>query len=263
MHKLNDRDLLHQEYVVNRKHHKVIAEELGVGLNTVIRALERFGLKKADRFPEQFTLQQKSALYGSLLGDANLTIQPGGTNACLRMEHSIKQTAWLKWKFDTFKPWINHDEPSLYASRMTKGINCPSIKFCTVATPLFTEAYHMFYKDNGKIVSPEILKRIDALALAVWYQDDGSFSHNITNNQSILKLATNGFPYAEQLFVIDWFKHQYGLEFYIAKDNQSNNKTTYHLNLRPKDFDAFINIIRPHVIPEMAYKLDPHAKASF
>jgi LAGLIDADG DNA endonuclease family len=146
MNKLNNKkDLLIELYLNQRMHSKDIAKLLKVGKNTVIRALEKFNIQKANRFPNFFTSEQKSILYGSLLGDANLSIQKNGTNACLRMEHSMKQSEWLHYKFNYFKPWINSDKPSLYLGRITKGQETPSIKFTTVATPLFTEIYHKFY----------------------------------------------------------------------------------------------------------------------
>ena len=259
MAKLDNPQVLHELYINQRMHVKDVAASLCVGKNTVVRALEKYGITKKDRFPETFTEEQESVLYGSLLGDANLSIQKNGTNACLRMEHSIKQAEWLRWKFEIFKPWINADKPSLYMDRKLKDGIFPSIKFTSVATPLFTKAYNIFYNDKVKVVNKAILDKVDALALAVWFQDDGSFSYSESNNQSQLKLATNNFNRYEQDMICAYFHSKWNIDTYVCSDRTSTNET-YHLRFKPKSHSSFVEIIRPFVISSLEYKLDARAK---
>ena len=260
MAKLDNSVLLQELYVNQRMHVKDVATFLGVGRNTVNRALEKYGISKEDRFPDVFTPQQESVLYGSLLGDANLSIQKNGTNACLRMEQGIKQTEWLRWKFDIFQPWINSDKPSMYMNRTTAGKTCPSIKFTTVATPLFTKHYYVFYNDSVKVVNKAILDKVDALALAVWFQDDGSYCYSPTSNQATMKLATNGFNKFEQEMIRAYFHSKWNFDTYIATDRGSTNET-YHIRLKSESQSRFVEIIRPFVIPSLEYKLDARTKA--
>ena len=259
MAKLDNPVLLQELYVNQRMHVKDVAIFLGVGKNTVVRALAKYGILKDNRFPETFTAEQESVLYGSLLGDANLSIQKNGTNACLRMEQGIKQTEWLRWKFNVFQPWINSDKPSMYMNRTTAGKTCPSIKFTTVSTPLFTKHYHIFYNDNVKVVNKAILEKVDTLALAVWFQDDGSYSYSSSNNQAHMKLATNGFNKFEQEMIRAYFHSKWNLDTYIATDRTSTNET-YHIRLKSESQSRFVEIIRPFVIPSLEYKLDARAK---
>ena len=259
MAKLDNPILLQELYVNQRMHVKDVATFLGVGKNTVVRALEKFGISKEGRFPDTFTPEQESILYGSLLGDANLSIQKNGTNACLRMEQGIKQTEWLRWKFDIFQPWINSDKPSMYMNRTTAGKTCPSIKFTTVSTPLFTKHYHIFYNDNVKVVNKAILDKIDALALAVWFQDDGSFSYNPNTYGTKMKLATNGFNKHEQEMICAYFHSKWNINPRICTDRGSKNET-HHLEFRIGEAHALVEIIRPFVIPSLEYKLDARAK---
>lgn len=261
MAKLDNPVLLQELYVNQRMHVKDVAIFLGVGKNTVVRALTKYGISKDKRFPDAFTPEQESILYGSLLGDANLSIQKNGTNACLRMEQGIKQTEWLRWKFDIFQPWINSDKPSIYMNRTLNGASFPSIKFTTVATPLFTKHYHICYNDNVKVVNKTILDKIDALALAVWFQDDGSFSYSVNHHHSTMKLATNCFNKFEQEMICAYFHSKWNINPRIVIDRKGTNET-YHLEFRIEDARNLVEIIRPFVISSLEYKLDARAKAS-
>jgi recombination protein RecA len=255
--------LLAELYINQRLHVNEVAAALKVGKNTVVRALQKYQIKKSDRFPEVFTTEQKSVLYGSLLGDANLCIQPNGINACLRMEHSIKQTEWLKYKFNIFKPWINNEHPSFSLNKKSTstGKSTPSIKFTTVATPLFTQVYYEFYKNNVKMLTQNILQEIDDLALATWFCDDGSYSHNDASRFNKMRLATCGFSQNENKIIIDYFSSQWNIKCSIEKVYGSRNgeKTNYiRLQFNAEGARKLVEIIRPHVIPSMQYKLDPY-----
>ena len=267
MFKFDNKDILITEYIVNRLDATEIAAKYNVGLNTVRRALYRHNINKPMRFPIIFTEEQKSVLYGTLLGDGNLSIQKNGTNAELRCEHSIKQSEYLKYKFDIFKPWINNDKPSLYMERKSKkiGETNPSIKFGTVAHPLFTKVYHEFYPNKIKIINKEILNEINSLALSIWFQDDGSYHHSNANNGNVMKLATNSFSLSENNLIISWFKEKYNIICSIRNDKylvKEIKQETYHLEFNKESRERMLDLIRPYVHESMKYKLDPYMKSN-
>jgi len=258
---LTDIELLKELYINQRLDIPVIAKQLKVGKNTVVRALERYNIKKEQRFPKFFTPEQQSVLYGGMFGDANLSIQKNGINACLRMEQSIKQIEYLKYKFEYFRPWLNNVEPTLQMQKQFNGVSIPSVIFTTVSVPLFTEVYYQFYKDGKKVVTKETLSKIDALALGIWCQDDMSYSYNSTNGGSIMRLHTQGFTYPEQELICNYFREKWDINPKITP-SKMRGKLYYYLRFLVADAKKLVEIIRPHVIPSMAYKLDPHLKSN-
>ena len=111
----------------------------------------------------------ESLLVGSMLGDGRLVRQ---TNATYFTEgHCLAQKPYLEWKATQWGPWAN-------PIRDISGKGpYPTVGFTTCAHANLNEWQEPFYADKRKgwkRLLPQIVDKVDAYALAVWYMDDGS-----------------------------------------------------------------------------------------
>lgn len=116
---------------------------------------------------KHFDKTQHSVILGSLLGDGNITVKKNKTGAFLRVGHGPQQTDYCKWKEQFFHKeslgWKNFDKVGNY-------------HFTTKSTPELLE-YSGYKKHKAvKHLSDELIHKIDALAMAIWYLDDGNYS---------------------------------------------------------------------------------------
>lgn len=98
------------------------------------------------------------------------------------------------------------------------------------------------------------MDNIDSLALATWFMDDGSYYYNSTNRGSRMKIATCSFTDDEQNLMINYFQNKWELNPKINYDNKNYKYPVLYFNA--DDARRMVEIIRPHVIPSMEYKLD-------
>lgn len=253
---ITDKDQLYEDYITKGLHAQDVANKYGVGLNTVRRALKRFHLNKSMRFPTEFTTQQKSLLYGTLMGDGHLDLQNRGIEACYRAGHTSHQKDYIQHKFNILKPYVRMRQLTYYEdfNRIkADGNPLSSYRFSTVAHPLLTDIYKEFYINDIKILTRDILDKIDAEALAYWYQDDGS-SHIVKNAiQKIIKISTCNFTWEENYIIKNWFKDKWNINTSVYY--QKVNKTYPTIHILSSQADKFYNIVRPYILPSMAYKI--------
>ncbi len=129
------------------------------------------------------TSDQYQLLLGGTLGDGSLRMA-GRHSACFRVAPAPRQKDYLEWKHSMLEPF------SRPIGRVANGIG-----FSVLAMPALADLRRELYDSQGhRIVKREILERLDARGLAVWYGDDGSFdgSHArwgngkaILNNKSL------------------------------------------------------------------------------
>jgi recombination protein RecA len=109
---------------------------------------------------------QWDVLLGTLMGDGALSPTKNGLAARLRLGHGAKQARYADWKASLFanigscrstnaKGAVFHDLPPLQE---------------------LAELRRAVYLGDQKVLSYDYLKRLTALSIAVWYQDDGTFT---------------------------------------------------------------------------------------
>ena len=102
---------------------------------------------------------------GCVLGDAYIT-----KSGCLQIEHSIKQEAYVQWKYDLFKSYDLVGKPPRKLARYDKRTDktYESVRFYTKAK--FKNMRELFYKEHKKIIPKTIHKYlVSDLALAVFF----------------------------------------------------------------------------------------------
>jgi hypothetical protein len=183
------------------------------------------------------TKLQRSVIIGTLLGDGYLRIVPGRANAFLEINHSITQKEYVDWKYEMLKS-VCKSGP---IQRKGNGTRI-AYRFTTRQNKEFTSLYQTFYQ-NGKKIIPEILE-IDPISLAVWFMDDGSRCR-----ESDVYLNTQQFDVEDQKKLIS-FLQRMGIDSSLNKD-----KIYWRIRIKKSSINTFFNIISPHIIPSMNYKI--------
>lgn len=193
------------------------------------------------------TDEEKSILLGSLLGDASISL--GRTKqyrtALLNIEHSYKQSEYVEWKHNKLLRLATR-EP---VKKVNNGYGSLNYRFDTKCHSCFYDIYKLTIKDGIKTVSSNWLDSInDPISLAVWYMDDG----HIEKRSGSCGIATDGFTKAEVEMLVDWLKYKWQSDCHVAL----HNKKYYTIAFSWYGRDTFFDIIRPHIIESMRYKID-------
>jgi len=200
----------------------------------------------------------RSAIIGMVLGDGCISYRVGRKEAYYQMNHCEQQYEYLLWKqliLNNITSSSIHKTKKTIGNKVFKGYH-----LSTRQHPIFTKLYRRFYYNGIKVVDEYIVKKINSLALTIWFMDDGTSgvnkNRNINEKRSYY-LCTNNFDYANQLLLKKSLKLNFGLDWNINKANKRKDGTyNYRLRLANRHNDKFINIIKPHIIPVMKYKID-------
>jgi ubiquinol-cytochrome c reductase cytochrome b subunit len=108
----------------------------------------------------------------------------------------------------------------------------------------------MFYSLVGdkyvKIIPKNIEDYLTPLALAIWFQDDGSKS------KKGVKIATNCFTYKESLYLCDILYKKYNLKVTVQSGGKNKGFTLY---ISSKSMTTFSKLVKPYMLPSLHYKL--------
>lgn len=190
---------------------------------------------------------QEKVLLGTLLGDGIMELN--GNYPRFRVDHSIKQKEYVKWKYDIFQnltlSGIKYCFQKLDSRTGKRYSHC---KFSTISIPLLEKFYQMFYVDGKKQVPKNILNLlIDPLSLAVWYMDDG-YKRSDCN---ALRISTNSFTKYE----ISLLQTALKKNFDIKSKQHQQSKNQYVIYIPSSESRKFCDIIKPFVIKHFSYKL--------
>ena len=183
------------------------------------------------------TQYQKSLIIGTMLGDGYLRIIPGRSDAFLEVNHSFSQKQYVDWKFEKLKNICN-SEPK---TRKGNGSRI-AYRFYTKQYPELTAFYNNFYKNGYKIV-PNNLK-LDAVALSVWFMDDGSKCGN-----SNFYLNTQQFDKNYQMKLLNY------LEKLDLRANLNRDKNYYRVRFFSSSINKLKELLKENLIPSMYYKI--------
>lgn len=183
-------------------------------------------------------------LYGSLLGDG------GVTNRNIFSEgHGIKQEPYLRWKNSYLKLSFGY-----HVSRSGKSESEQCHIYSSRNDPWCKELREEFYPSGIKVVTRDILDKIEPLGLLIWYLDDGHYK--IKNYTT---LATHCFTYNEHLIMKKYFKDRWNINVTIYPLNKIIVNRNF-LRFSVLETKKLLNIIQPifkeYELPEcMVYKL--------
>ena len=198
----------------------VKAEDLIIGNDSVI--LDGIENQKTKYKPNKDQIQ---IILGSFLGDGHLQKMSKFNTYRLSFTQGEKQFEYFKSKISAFdldyrliESGYTH-ELSIYSSNPTKVF--------------------LLEKDIW-----ELMNDINEMGLAIWYQDDGSY----TNNRCTIN--SNQLTYEETEYMRNILKDKYDINF-ITKLSKGKY---YYLRADKENSDKFIDLIHKYMHPIMQYK---------
>lgn len=199
------------------------------------------------------TPNQKSLIFGSLLGDATMRLGKGAVNANFKIEQGLVQKEYVFWKYEILKSLVL-TEPKLSFRNDENGKRyLKSWWFRTIRHPKLTEIYFTFYKINGyrcgrKVVPKSIAKLIDPMALAIWIMDDGSYSKNKIDI-STYSFTLSGIRLLQRVILS---------KFKIRMNFHSDRDKGYRMYCNMKETQKLIEVVYPYIVDSMKYKIGFH-----
>lgn len=189
----------------------------------------------------KFDKEFEQILLGSLLGDGGIKFRPENRdkNPYYHEKHSSKQNQYLKYKLSKFKKYFVVKIKDVYDKNYQKDY--PEM---VSNSSLNLHNYFKIFYPTGKgykIITKNILNKINWQGIAIWYLDDGSYCYatkmiSITQNKLYHQISINFFK-------------RLGFDFKIHNMN---------IRLNTEQSQKFIEKIKPYVlkIPKsMHYKI--------
>ena len=181
------------------------------------------------------TSLQRQMVVGSLLGDG--TLLPTTSGSCFRVHHGKHQRNYVDWKYKILERYV----------RTAPNVCRNGYYFRTVTHPEFSQLRRLYYDRKRKIVPIEELERdLTSFGLAVWFMDDGA------SDGKQVRINTQSFSIEENEMIVALLRAKFGLEVRLNKD-----KDRYRLRLTAASMGRFRNLVSPHILPNMLYKLPP------
>jgi recombination protein RecA len=111
---------------------------------------------------------QQQLILGGVLGDGALR-RVSDHNVAFRVGHGAKQQDYLAWKHEMLAPFAHDIAPT-----------GAGYGFDTIAMHQLAPLHQAVYAGSGgkSAVTEDVVDRLDARAIAVWYADDGTFGGN-------------------------------------------------------------------------------------
>ena len=193
-----------------------------------------------------------SILVGSILGDSHLEKRKRGIGTRIIFEQCNRNIEYIMWfhKFFAIRGYCTTDKPKL-TTRIKK--NNKVFYQYRVSSYTFTSLnwlHEMFYvyKDFRfvKMIPLDLSLYLTPLALAIWFMDDGS------KINKTVRIATNCFNISDLEFLCKLLKDKYDLDVRIHKSGIGKGNILY---IKTNSLNKFINLIKPHILPSMYYKL--------
>jgi len=192
---------------------------------------------------------QFDVIIGSLLGDGRLECRSIGrrhpVSARLRIQQGEKQKEYVFWKYDQLLNLVSCEPKRIKAAHdARRNKDHYSWYFHTRTLELFGELHHCFYRDGVKVIPENIFESLTSYAVAVWFMDDGS------NTAESYTLSTHCFSMEDQQRITQFLKQKFDINAKVVKD-----RTKFKVAIGRHEYQKLNNIILPHIIPSMNYKI--------
>lgn len=205
------------------------------------------------------TQRQIELIYGSLMGDAKKV-----SHNAVGFGQGGTQEEYCFWKFietasiiskPSFREYKSYDERS--------GNTSTSWRCYTTANSHLEPIIYEFYNTGVKEVTQKILDNLSDFSVAVWFMDDGRtdwfhrdlIEHPHWNITPMCIFCTDSFSYESCLLIQKWFLEKFNIKVRL-KERQLKDRIGYRVVVDNEDTNKFIDLIKPHIIPSMLYKVD-------
>ena len=238
-------DVLTHLYLEEKLTQKQIADRFGTHQARVSALMKRYGVTavlKSDRtdFPPLTPLQHE-VLIGSLMGDGTMSVT-GKYTARFAEGHAVLQEEYTRWKAGVLEPFTS----SIFPTRKVgeDGQDFHGLTFSTHGCRILRPYYDLFYPEGVRVFPPNLHEQMTPLVLAVWYMDDGSL------NRFYPRIAF-GLDEQSLLHALRGLR-KLGFKPEIHRDPRSETMVSIEF---PGQDGVFFDLVRPHIIPSLSYKL--------
>jgi hypothetical protein len=124
----------------------------------------------------------------------------------------------------------------------------------TSSLPVLRPYWEMFYPEGRKVAPQQALDRLDVTGLAVWFMDDGSYSHRDRR----WHLCTDCWSLGDQWRLVGWFAKRWGLS---PKPQFLKHSNHYRLRFVQADSIKLLELLAPvaHPVFRATWRLDDPA----
>lgn len=196
----------------------------------------------------KLSLRQKQILFGTILGDAYLQAT-GKKNARLRLEHSDKQKDYIFWKYRELKNLFSAKPKQIERYNPIFKRKYIYFRCQSNSTPYLGKLKKMFY-GNGKKIIPENIDQLlnSPLTLAIWYMDDGYYY----GRDKVSYLYLPEYRARDIVNIQMILKNRFSL---VTCCHLKKKKKGFCLYFPVKETSKLIEIVEPHIIKSMRYKI--------
>jgi len=163
--------------------------------------------------------------------------------------HSERQEELVRYKYSLVRQYCNISiQERLFSGKFRSlGFRTKTLEFAKLLR-------RILYKNGKKTLSRKILNRLSPEHIAIWWMDDGTKGTKYNKNTGNIKACVYRLCLCtsrEQCqIVIDWFREVYNINFGITKE-----KNNFSITCGTKEGKKLSDILRPHIIPSMLYKI--------
>nr|UEV87051.1 hypothetical protein [Grifola frondosa] len=206
------------------------------------------------------------AIIGELLGDGHLRFNKKGsdgkpkpnTNAQLAMTLKSKEHVDYLWQ-EVYKPICSNTPPHPWPNPNT-GKPVTQYHFASKALVSLSEIHSKWYIWSNrlnkfiKIVPLNIGELLTPIGLAHWIMGDGYWD----NYSKTVDICTDNFTLSEVELLISVLKSKFNLTATVKRRIKANKEVCWRIRFNSKTDNILklINVVKPHFIPSMFYKLN-------
>ena len=199
----------------------------------------------------ELSIEQREASIGLLLGDASLQTQNNGKTYRLKFEWSSKIKPYVMHIHSLFDEWVISN-PHEKVRVSPKGNTVTNLGFQTISHEAFHFLNILFLKNKHKGISEEIIPDfLTPRGLAYWFMDDGGkLDYNKNSKNRSIVLNTQSFTDQEVEKMSKELMAKFNFECELR-----TNKSKKVIVISNNSYPLFYELVSPHIIPEMKYKL--------
>lgn len=203
---------------------------------------------------------KRDVLIGTLLGDSSISKR---NNKCsVKFTHSVFQEEYCKFKSNVLGDLVVSPTYTYVDARGFSYICC-----YTTYTRELNELYDLFIIEGKKKISCKVIEELNEISLAFWYMDDGclktrtrksSETGEVFRFPNYMKITIPVVDDEVLCNIVDIFLKKF--DICVKVENQiscvSGRVCAHIIAIHGKEnMSKFKNIIKPHIITSMLYKL--------
>lgn len=199
----------------------------------------------------KLTADQFQASIGLMLGDASLQSQNKGKTHRMKFEWGNKNKPYLMHVYNLFAEWVL--SPAHKKTRISpKGNQVTNWAFQTISHLAFNELAELFLINKKKGRANNLIRdHLTEKGLAYWFMDDGGkLDYNLNSKNKKIVLNLQSFTFKE----VEMMSEQLMCKFNLLCETRLN-KNKKIIVIKNDSYKNFIELVNPHIISEMRYKL--------